>query len=142
MNMTILYANISFTATSNAEVKYEATKTDPEIAVIGVDEHFMTNSGLETNLGRNLRVDIDNNNYVCVVGSDFGKVYLKISTLLTKQYRYEVPGSKWYILKEKGSTFGNKQDLRVLIPIQVARSLFTAPKLITRWASWFLKKNC
>jgi putative ABC transport system permease protein len=32
------------TATSNAEVKYEATKTDPEIAVIGVDEHFMTNS--------------------------------------------------------------------------------------------------
>jgi putative ABC transport system permease protein len=29
-----------FTATSNAEVKYEATKTDPEIAVIGVDEHL------------------------------------------------------------------------------------------------------
>jgi putative ABC transport system permease protein len=24
--------------------RYEATKTDPEIAVIGVDEHFMTNS--------------------------------------------------------------------------------------------------
>jgi putative ABC transport system permease protein len=62
---------LSFTATSNAEVKYEATKTDPEIAVIGVDEHFMTNSGLETNLGRNFTgFDIDNNNYVCVVGSD------------------------------------------------------------------------
>jgi putative ABC transport system permease protein len=43
------------------------------------------------------------------------------------------------IPKEKGSTFGNKQDLRVLIPIQVARSLFTAPN-ITRWASWFLKE--
>jgi putative ABC transport system permease protein len=33
--------SLSFTATSNAEVKYEATKTDPEIAVIGVDEHFI-----------------------------------------------------------------------------------------------------
>ena len=33
------------------------------------------------------------------------------------------------MLKEKGSTFGNSQDLRVLIPIQVARSLFTAPKI-------------
>jgi putative ABC transport system permease protein len=32
-------------------------------------------------------------------------------------------------IKEKGSTFGNKQDLRVLIPIQVARSLFTAPNI-------------
>ena len=33
------------------------------------------------------------------------------------------------VLKEKGSTFGNSQDLRVLIPIQVARSLFTAPRI-------------
>jgi putative ABC transport system permease protein len=33
------------------------------------------------------------------------------------------------MLKEKGSTFGNKQDLRVLIPIQLARSLFTAPNI-------------
>ena len=33
------------------------------------------------------------------------------------------------MLKEKGSTFGNSQDLRVLIPIQVARSLFTAPNI-------------
>jgi putative ABC transport system permease protein len=35
----------------------------------------MTNSGLETNLGRNFGFDIDNNN--CVVGSDFGKGLLK-----------------------------------------------------------------
>jgi putative ABC transport system permease protein len=33
------------------------------------------------------------------------------------------------VLKEKGSTFGNSQDLRVLIPIQLARSLFTAPNI-------------
>jgi putative ABC transport system permease protein len=76
--MTIpLRKHLFLTATSNAE-GYEATKTDPEIAVIGVDEHFMTNSGLETNLGRNFTgFDIDNNNYVCVVGSDFGKGLLK-----------------------------------------------------------------
>jgi putative ABC transport system permease protein len=70
MNMTIpLRKHLSFTATSNAEVKYEATKTDPEIAVIGVDEHFMTNrfrNKLRTKL---TGFDIDNNNYVCV-GSD------------------------------------------------------------------------
>ena len=33
------------------------------------------------------------------------------------------------VLKEKGSTFGNSQDLRVLIPIQLARSLFTKPNI-------------
>jgi putative ABC transport system permease protein len=123
--------SLSFTATSTAEVKYEATKTDPEIAVIGVDEHFMTNSGLETNLGRNFTgFDIDNNNYVCVVGSDFGKGLLKDvnpigKTISIRGARFKVIG----ILKEKGSTFGNKQDLRLLIPIQVARSLFTAPNI-------------
>ena len=33
------------------------------------------------------------------------------------------------VLKEKGSTFGNSQDLRVMIPIQVARSLFSVPNI-------------
>ncbi|NGY35978.1 FtsX-like permease family protein [Flavobacterium sp. XN-5] len=123
--------SLSFTATSTAEVKYEATKTDPEIAVVGVDEYFMTNSGLETSLGRNFTgFDIDNNNYVCIVGSDFGKGLLKDvnpidKTISIRGARFKVIG----ILKEKGSTFGNKQDLRVLIPIQVARSLFTAPNI-------------
>jgi putative ABC transport system permease protein len=123
--------SLSFTATSTAEVKYEATKTDPEIAVVGVDEYFMTNSGLETSLGRNFTgFDIDNNNYVCIVGSDFGKGLLKDinpidKTISIRGARFKVIG----ILKEKGSTFGNKQDLRILIPIQVARSLFTAPNI-------------
>jgi len=123
--------SLSFTATSTAEVKYEATKTDPEIAVVGVDEYFMTNSGLETSLGRNFTgFDIENNNYVCIVGSDFGKGLLKDvnpidKTISIRGARFKVIG----ILKEKGSTFGNKQDLRVLIPIQVARSLFTAPNI-------------
>ncbi len=39
--------SLSFTATSAAEVKYEATKTDPENSIVGVDEYFMTNSGLD-----------------------------------------------------------------------------------------------
>jgi putative ABC transport system permease protein len=123
--------SLSFTATSNAEVKYEANKTDPEISVLGVDEQFMSNSGLETSLGRNFTgFDIDNNNYVCVVGSDFEKGLLKDinpigKTISIRGARFKVIG----VLKEKGSTFGNKQDLRVLIPIQLARSLFTAPNI-------------
>jgi putative ABC transport system permease protein len=123
--------SLSFTATSNAEVKYEANKTDPEITVLGVDEYFMNNSGLETSLGRNFTgFDIENNNYVCIVGSDFEKGLLKDinpidKTISIRGARFKVIG----MLKEKGSTFGNKQDLRVLIPIQLARSLFTAPNI-------------
>ncbi|WP_281232202.1 ABC transporter permease [Flavobacterium gelatinilyticum] len=123
--------SLSFTATSKAEVKYLDTKTDPEITIVGVDEHFISNSGLETTLGRSFnQFDIDNNTYSCVVGSDFEKGLLKdvnpIDKIISiRGARFKVIG----VLKEKGSTFGNSQDLRVLIPIQVARSLFTAPNI-------------
>jgi putative ABC transport system permease protein len=123
--------SLSFTATSRAEVKFESQKTDPEISVVGVDEHFLGNSGLKTTLGRNFNgFDIDNNAYVCIVGSDFQKGLLKDVNPIDKII--SIRGAKFKVigvLKEKGSTFGNSQDLRVLIPIQVARSLFTAPNI-------------
>src|SRR6187431_2372899 len=130
-NYPLTETALSFTATSTAEVRYEALKTDPQINVLGVDEHFLSNSGLETDFGRNFtNFDISNNTYTCVVGSDFTKGILKdvnpIGKILSiRGAKFKVIG----VLKEKGSTFGNSQDLRVLIPIQVARSLFTAPNI-------------
>lgn len=123
--------SLSFTATSTAEIKYENKKTDPDISVLGVDENFLVNSGLETQLGRNFTAfDIENNNYVCLVGSDFLKGLLKDVNPIDKVI--SVRGAKFKVigvLKEKGSTFGNAQDLRVMIPTQIARSIFTAPNI-------------
>ncbi|MFC6096771.1 ABC transporter permease [Flavobacterium qiangtangense] len=123
--------SLSFTATSTAEIKYESKKTDPDISVLGVDENFLVNSGLETQLGRNFTAfDVQNNSYVCLVGSDFLKGLLKDVNPIDKVI--SVRGAKFKVigvLKEKGSTFGNAQDLRVMIPTQVARSLFTAPNI-------------
>lgn len=123
--------SLSFKATSKAEVKFESQKTDPEISIVGVDEHFLGNSGLETTLGRNFSgFDIDNNASVCIIGSDFEKGLLKDVNPIDKII--SIRGAKFKVigvLKEKGSTFGNSQDLRILIPIQVARSLFTAPNI-------------
>jgi putative ABC transport system permease protein len=122
---------LSFTAVTNAEAKFESRKTDPEITVMGVDEHFVVNSGLEIMKGRNFTgFDVSNNTYCCVVGSDFEKDLLKDVNPLDKVI--SIRGAKFKVigvLKEKGSTFGNSQDLRVLIPIQVVRSLFTAPNI-------------
>ena len=123
--------SISFTATSTAEVKFEAKKTDPEASVLGVDEYFMPNSGLKVVKGRNFTTfDIENNAYVCVLGSDFEKKLLKDINPIDKTI--SIRGAKFKViglLEEKGSTFGNSQDLRVMIPIQVARTLFTASNI-------------
>lgn len=130
-NFPLTETSISFTATSTAEIKYESTKTDPENKIVGVDEYFMINSGLETSSGRNFtEFDIKNNTYNCIIGSDIQKGLLKDVNPIDKII--SIRGAKFKVigvLKEKGSTFGNSQDLRVLIPIQVARSLFTAPNI-------------
>lgn len=121
--------SLSFTATSGAEVRFESEKTDPDITVLGVDNYFLTNSGLEIQLGRDFSgFDIDNNNYTCILGSDFLKGLFKNTQPIGKTI--SIRGAKFKVigvLKERGSTFGNSQDLRVFIPIQIARSLFTMP---------------
>lgn len=120
--------SISFVASTAAEVKYENTKTDPEISVVGVDDYYLSNSGLQTTLGRNFtRFDIQNNSHVCIIGSDLEKALFKDFNPIDKTI--SIRGSKFRVigtLKEKGSTFGNSQDLRVLIPIQLARSMYSA----------------
>ena len=131
-NYALTQTSLSFIATSSAEVKFENQKTDPEISVLGIDEYFLTNSGLEVTQGRNFNpFDISNNVYSCIVGSDFAtKGLLKDinpigKTLSIRGAKFKVIG----VLKEKGSSFGNSRDLRVMIPIQVARSLFSQPNI-------------
>lgn len=130
-NFPFTTTSLSFTATTTAEVKYEAKKTDPEITVVGVDENFLPNKGLEATKGRNFTgFDVSNNNYVCILGSDFEKGLFKDMNPIDKTI--SIRGAKFKVigvLKEKGSTFGNNQDLRVLIPIQIARSIFSAPNI-------------
>lgn len=121
--------SISFNAASNIEVKSENKKTDPEINIIGADENYLPNSGSQIIKGRNFTYfDIENNNYVCVLGSDFAKGLFKDQNPIDKVI--SIRGAKFKViglLKEKGSTFGQNEDLRVFIPLQIARSIFSAP---------------
>lgn len=123
--------SISFTGTTSAEVKYENEKTDPEVSILGVNENFLTNSGLELEDGRDFNFfDIQNNNNVAILGADFQDgLFANMDpidkTISVRGVKFRVIG----ILEKKGSTFGNNQDLRVLIPIQYARSIFTSPSI-------------
>lgn len=123
--------SISFTGTSSAEVKFENEKTDPEVSVLGINENYLSNSGLNLEEGRDMNMfDVENNNNVAILGSDFKDGLFKGinpigKTISIRGARFRVIG----ILESKGSTFGNRQDLRVLIPIQIARSIFTAPNI-------------
>ena len=123
--------SVSFQGTSRAEVRYDGEKTDPEVQVFGVNENYLNNTGTEVDKGRDFNVfDIQNNNNVCLVGSDFKKTLFDGTdpigkTLSIRGVKFKVIG----VLESKGATFGNNQDLKVLIPIQQARSIYTAPNI-------------
>lgn len=123
--------SLSFTASANAEVKFDNKKTDPEITILGADENFIPNNGFELESGRNFNsFDVDNNNSVCIVGANFKDGLFEGINPIDKTI--SVRGAKFKViglLKEKGATFGNNQDLRVIIPIQIARSIFSQPNI-------------
>lgn len=123
--------SLSFTGTRAAEVKFEGEKTDPEVQIYGINEFYLENTGTEIENGRNFTIfDIQNNNKVCIIGSDFLKsLFINDNpigkTISIRGVKFKVVG----VLESKGSTFGNNQDLKVLIPIQVARGIFTEPNI-------------
>lgn len=123
--------SVSFQGTRTAEVKFENKKTDPDVQVYGANEHYLTNTGSSVELGRGFTTfDIENNSKVAVIGSDFQKDLLSAvnpvgQTISIRGVKFKVIG----VLKSKGSSFGNNQDLNVIIPIQVARGIFTTPNI-------------
>ena len=123
--------SLSFVGTRAAEVKFESEKTDPEVQIFGINEFYLENTGTEIENGRNFTIfDIQNNNKVCIIGSDFLKsLFVNDNpigkTISIRGVKFKVVG----VLESKGSTFGNNQDLKVLIPIQVARGIFTEPNI-------------
>jgi putative ABC transport system permease protein len=123
--------SLSFRGTRSAEVKFESEKTDPEVQIYGINEYYLENTGTEIENGRNFTIfDIQNNNKVCIIGSDFLKsLFVNDNpigkTISIRGVKFKVVG----VLESKGSTFGNNQDLKVLIPIQVARGIFTEPNI-------------
>lgn len=123
--------SLFFTATGAAEVKFENQKTDPEVSVLGVDENFFKNSGLEVDNGRVFSFfDVENNNNVCVLGSDVKKTLFEDRNPIGKII--SIRGMKFSVigtLESKGGSFGNNQDLRVFVPVQLARMQFSLPNL-------------
>ncbi|MCT8339756.1 ABC transporter permease [Flavobacteriaceae bacterium TK19130] len=130
-NFPMTQVSVSFRGTGTAEVKYENEKTDPEVQVYGVNEHYLENTGTEVEQGRNFTYfDIQNNSKVCLLGADFKKNLFENEdpigkTVSVRGVKFKVLG----VLESKGSTFGNNQDLKVLMPIQVARGIFTQPNI-------------
>lgn len=122
--------SISKMADGSAIVKSERDKTNPNVKVFGIDEHYLKVSGLNIAEGRNFsKGEIENGSDVILLGVDVvSKVFLPRDTVVGKLVNI---GSKKYkvvgILASKGAS-QMSTDNQVLIPVINAKRTFPDEK--------------
>jgi putative ABC transport system permease protein len=122
--------SISLMASGTSTLKFESEKTNPNIAVFGIDENYLFTAGREIETGRNFAPDeVQYNRHVAIIGSEIRKSLFKkgedpidkIISIGTGKYR--IIG----ILKEKGSSMGMSGDKLCLLPMTNVRQYFAGP---------------
>ncbi len=124
--------SISMAGTSIATVKYADQKTNPNIAVMGVDDSYLPISSTNLVAGRNFSTtEIENGSYVCMLGNAIakklfkGKVQNALNAVITVGYvKYRVIG----VAESKGSSMVSNVDNNVFVPLQNARAVYTSDR--------------
>jgi putative ABC transport system permease protein len=115
--------SISIRASGGSTVKYGGEKTNPNIAIQGVDEYGLSAQGLDLSEGRNFSAtESQMGTDVCIVGSEIVKTLFKKETPIDKiinvgNNRLRIVG----ILASKGSSVGFSGDRAVYVPLLKAK---------------------
>jgi putative ABC transport system permease protein len=122
---------ISGAGTNDATVKYNDKKTNPNIAVMGIDENFLDINALNLSYGRNFtEVELYTGSNKAILGSELVKLLFNEQgdkaigqDILVGNLRYKVVG----VLEKKGASLSQSGDKRVLIPLLSVKSHFAEP---------------
>ena len=123
--------SVSTIASMAATLKYKSVKSNPNVQVIGVDEHYMQTSGYELQEGRNFsKTEVLSGAHVAIIGHDM------LTTLFNKEdaigKEISVGAGKYLvigILKTKGNAMGMGGDKVALLPIENVRQYFSRPDM-------------
>lgn len=125
------YTSIHAFASGAARLKSEYGQTNPNISVIGTNEHYLRTSGEELERGRNFSVhDMRNGAQVAVIGSEIAAKLFKKKDPVNQiisigAARYRVIG----VIKSKGASMGFGGDRNCLIPLSTLRQNYYRPNM-------------
>ncbi len=120
--------SISVRASWNETIKFQSEKTNPNIAVVGTDENFISTSGFEIEKGRNFsELEVQSGRNVTIIGSEIAENLFKKRNPIGKiisvgQSKCKVIG----VLKSKGSGPGFSDDKSVIISLTNARQYYSS----------------
>ena len=113
--------SISYAGTGSAVLKYGNEKSNPNFTLRGIDDDYLTVSGLDLEVGRNFtRSEVQDGAHRAILGKDAVTVLFNgnAQTALDKtisvgNIKYRVVG----VLTSKGSNMNQSQDRQVLVPV-------------------------
>ncbi|MDP4184897.1 MAG: ABC transporter permease [Bacteroidota bacterium] len=123
--------SLSYEATGTGTLKYGSVKTNPNIAVRGIDENYVLTSGFEIEQGRNMNEeDVRSAKMVTLIGPAIvSKLFPDVDPIGKEIWigsgKYLVIG----VLKTKGSSLGINSDQICFIPHTNARIYFSRPEI-------------
>nr|WP_321409733.1 ABC transporter permease [uncultured Carboxylicivirga sp.] len=124
--------SVSYNASGAATVKAGENKSNPNVAVYGVDENFIDVEGHTLSKGRHFSVqEVQDHRYVAVLGSALSKKVFPDGENPVDQV-ISVAGAKYLVigvLEEKGAGFGSQSDNILLLPVTNVRQKFSRPNM-------------
>lgn len=126
------YVSLSVWGTGNATARYRVNETNPNVRVIGSDEHYLVTSGAELSAGRNFSAtELQYGASVILLGHDVASTLFPgeadpIGAVVSlANRRYQVIG----VLKQQGAGMGFSDDLNCIIPYMTVRQDFSRPNM-------------
>lgn len=117
--------SVSVSITGSAEVKYASEKTNPNVRVSGINEHYLLAQSLELSEGRNVsNFELKQGSYVAIIGEEVRETLFDKQSPLEKLITFR--GNKYKVigvLEKKGSSQSGSGDRSVLLPLENARIL-------------------
>ncbi len=119
---------ISFTGNSLATVKHNNEKSNPNVVLVGVDEHYLDVKKLDLETGRNFtKMEVEDGQPKAIIGREMAKILFNDKPekaldqmISVNNTRYRVIG----VLKSKGSTMGSSEDRAVYAPLLNVKALY------------------
>lgn len=121
--------SISINGPQNVVVNNGDVKTNPNIAMRGVDENYLAQSGYTLSLGRNFnKIDVQSGRSICIIGNSVAQKLYPDNTQRALDKIITVAGIKYRViglLKDKGSSSFFNADNIILTTYNNIRRLFT-----------------
>ncbi|MEG1649846.1 MAG: ABC transporter permease, partial [Rikenellaceae bacterium] len=122
--------SVSINVASNNSIKYGSKKTNPNIEMIGIDEHFFEANGFEFESGRNISTsEIETQRPVAIIGTGVVEaLFSEREHPIGKEI--SVSGKAFMVIgikKKRGTSMGFNEDGTIYIPLTTASSAFSIP---------------